>query len=141
VPTIVIAAGLLIAGGAVLLTMQRDPINGLFRHALTVEIIAGLLAWNLIAWAARRVTIGKLPKMRLNSTATFVWGGFRVALFVATVALLVCWVTALVIGLAVETMIVKAVLLLFLVTAFTGITAGAFLNSMLIVRRWRGQGA
>jgi hypothetical protein len=139
--TLVIVAGLLIAGGAVLLTTQGDPINGLFRHVLTVEVIAGLLVWNLLAWAARRATVGKLPKMQLNSTATFIWGGFRVALFVATVTLLVCWVTALVIGLAVETAFIKAVVLLLLVTAFTGITAGAFLNSTLVVRRWRGHRA
>lgn len=139
--TLVIVAGLLIAGGAVLLTTQADPISGLFRHVLTVEVIAGLVVWNLLAWAARRVTVGKSPKMPLNSTATFVWGGFRVALFIATVTLLVCWVTALLIGFVLEAAFIKAVVLLLLVTAFTGITAGAFLNSMLVVRRWRGQRA
>jgi hypothetical protein len=139
--TLVIVAGLLVAGCAVLLTTQADPISGLFRHVFALEGIAGLVVWNLLAWAVRRVTVGRSPKMPLNSTATFVWGGFRVTLFIATVTLVACWMTALLMGLILETAFIKAAVLLVLVTAFTRITAGAFLNSMLVVRRWRGQRA
>jgi len=88
---LVIVAALLIAASAVLLTTQGDPLNGLFRHVLTVPVIAVLVGSNLIAWAARRMALGKLPKIHLKSTAALIWGGCRFAMLVATVTLLLCW--------------------------------------------------
>ena len=141
VGTLVVIAGLLLASGAAFLAMHGDPTSPLFGNVLTVRVIVGLVVWSVLAWAARRVTLGRLPKMRLNSTATLVWGGFRVALFIAAVTLMVSWLLALALGGGVETTLVRALVLVLLVTFFTSIAAGAFFNSMLVVRRWRGGGA
>ncbi len=139
---LVISVALLLASGALLLTFtQGDSVSPLFGHVLTVQVILALVVWSLVAWGVRRLVIGKLPKMRLNSRAAFIWGGFRVALLIATVTLMVCWFAALALGLAAETAIVRAVVLLLVVTAFTGITAGASFNSMLVLKRWRDRRA
>lgn len=138
VGTLVIIAGLLLASGSAFLAMQGDPTSPLFGNVLTVPVIVGLVVWSVLAWAARRMTLGKLPRMRLNSTVTFVWGGFRVALFIAAVTLMVCWLAALALGVTIETAFVRALVLVLLVTVFTSIAAGAFFYSMLVVRRWRG---
>ena len=136
-----IAGGLLLAIGAVFLTVTRgDPISPLFRHPLTVQIIVGLLTWSLLAWTARLLIVGKLRKLRLNSMAAFIWGGSRLALWLATLTVLVSWLATLALGLLVETALARATVLLVMVTAFMGIIGGAFFNSTLVIRRWRALG-
>lgn len=136
---LVIAAALLLAGGALYLaTLVGDPVGPLFRHVLTLQVIAVLLIWFAAAWAARRFIVGKLPKLELNY-AGLIWGASRVALLIATVLLLLGWLTVLALGLAVETAFVRAAILLLIVTAITGIAGGAFLNSLLAIQHWRVQ--
>ncbi len=137
----VVAAGFLLASGAVILTETKgDPIGPLFRHRLTVQIIVGLVIWSLLAWAARLLVVGKLPKLRLNSMATFLWGSSRIALLVATVTVMVPWLATLALGLVVETALARATVLLVMITAFTGIIGAAFFNSTLVIRCWRAPG-
>jgi nitrate/nitrite transporter NarK len=62
-----------------------------------------------------------------------------VALLVATVLLVICWLAALTFGLAAQTAFVQAAVLLLVVTALTGIAGGAFLNSALAIRHWRSK--
>jgi len=136
---LVIAGALLLAGGALYLAItEGDPVSPLFRHVLTLEVMGTFLVWFTVAWAARRFTVGKLPRLQLNS-AGVIWGGSRVALLIATVLLMIGWLAALAFGLAVQIAFVRAVLLLVVVTAFTGMAGGAFLNSMLAFRHWRVQ--
>src|SRR5205809_765742 len=125
--THVIIASLLIASGAVYLTAtQGDMLGPLFQHVLTGRVLVSIISWTCLAHAARRLLVGKLPKIRLSSRAALVWGGSRVALLIAVVMVLVIWITALTLGLAIKTALVRAMALLFVVTAFTGIIGGAF---------------
>ncbi len=137
----VIVGAILLAAGALFLTFTRgDPASSVFQHVLTIQVIAVLLVWFFLAWSARRLIVGKSPKLRPNSVATFIWGGSRVSLLIATVTAMVGWLIALALGLDIATAFVRAVVLLVVVTAFTGIIGGAFLNSLLAVRHWRGHG-
>jgi hypothetical protein len=136
---LVVAGALLLAGGALYLSItQGDPISPLFRHVLTIEVMAALVVWFTAAWTARRFTVGRLPKLQLGS-AGLLWGGSRVALLIATVLLLIGWLAALALGIAVQTAFLRAAVLLLVVTAFTGIAGGAFFNSILAIRHRRVQ--
>ena len=137
----VIAGAMLLAGGALFLTFTRgDAAGTLFQHVLTIQVIAVLLIWFLLAWSARQLIVGKLQKLRLNSLAAFIWGGSRVSLLIATVTVMVGWLVALALGLEIATAFVRAVVMLVVTTAFTGIISGAFVNSVLAVRHWRSRG-
>jgi hypothetical protein len=137
----VIVGAILLAGGALSLAVtERDPAIFLFQHVLTIRVIAVILIWNLLAWSARRLIVGKLPELRLNSLTALVWGGSRVAFVIATVTVLVGWLIALALGLEIATAFIRAVVLLVVAMAFTGIIGGAFLNLRLAVRHLRGQG-
>ena len=72
--------------------------------------------------------------------ASFVWGGSRVSLLIATIAEMVGCLIALALDLEIATAFVRAAVLLAVVMAFTGIIGGALLNSVLAVRHWRGHG-
>ncbi|MEO8176313.1 MAG: hypothetical protein ABI626_06600 [Sphingomicrobium sp.] len=50
------------------------------------------------------------------------------------------WLIALALGLDIATPFIRAVVLLAVVTAFTGIIGGAFFNSVLAVQHWRNYG-
>ena len=131
-------AALALAISAVSLAVTfGDPVSPLFAHVLTIPVIAALVIWFALAWAARRATIGDLPKESVNSWAAFVWGGSRVALLLATVLVTVGWLITLALGLELATDFVRALVLLLVVTAFTGIAGGAFLNSVWAMRHWR----
>jgi hypothetical protein len=136
--TLVVVSGLLLASVAVFLSVGvGDPIGPLFRQALTIQVILGVVVWSLLAWAARRLVVGRLGNTPLTSTAALVWGGFRVALLIAAVTVIVCGLASLVLGLEIGTAFVRALVLIVVVTAFTGIIGGAFFNSLLVVRRLR----
>ena len=137
---VVIFGAILLACGALSLSVtERDPAASLFQHVLTIKVIAVILIWNLLAWSARRLIVGKLPELRMNSLMALIWGGSRVAFLIATVAALVGWLIALALGLEIATALIRAVVLLAVAMAFTGMIGGAFLNSMLAIRRLRGQ--
>lgn len=137
---LVIVGAILLSGGALVLTFTRsDPASSLFQHVLTIQVIGVLLLWSLLAWAARRLTVGKSPKIS-NSLATLLWGSSRVSLLVATLIVLSDWLIALALGLDIATPFIRAVVLLAVVTAFTGIIGGAFFNSVLAVQHWRNYG-
>ncbi|MEO7411251.1 MAG: hypothetical protein ABIU10_08030 [Sphingomicrobium sp.] len=136
----VIVGAILLLSGALFLTFTKgDPASALFQHVLTIQAIAALLVWFVLAWSARRLPVGKPPKLRPNSVATLVWVGSRISFLIATVIAMFGWLIALALGLDIATALVRAVVLLVVVTAFTGIIGGAFLNSVLAVRHWRGR--
>jgi len=135
---LVVFAGLAVASGAVFYSAtEHDPIGPLFRQSLTAPVIVGLMAWSLLALGARWLLVGKLPKRPVSFVPTLIWGGFRVALLVATVTAIVGWLAALALGLAVSTIVFRALVLILIFSAFTGITGGAFINSMLAIGEWR----
>ena len=137
--SLMIASAILLAGGALYLAITRgDPVSPLFRHGRTIEIVAALLLWSMAAWAVRRLTVGRLPGLQLNLPG-IIWGGSRLAFLVATLLLIVGWLTALAFGLTVKVAFIQAVALLFIVTFFTGIAGGAVINSMLAIQHWRGR--
>ncbi|HEX8214224.1 MAG TPA: hypothetical protein VF582_01995 [Allosphingosinicella sp.] len=136
--SLMIASAILLAGGALYLAITRgDPLSPLFRHGRTIEIIAVLLLWSMAALAVRRFTVGRLPELQLNLPGV-IWGGSRVALLIATVLLMVGWLAALAFGLTVQVAFLRAVVLLLVVTFFTGIAGKAIINSLLAIRHWRG---
>lgn len=135
---LVVLSGLLLASATVFLSVWLgDPVGPLFRQALTIQVILGLVVWFFLAWAARRLIVGKLANMPLASGAAFICGGFRVALLIAAVTLIVCGLASLALGLEIGTAFLRALVLILVVTAFTGIIGGAFFNSLLAVRRLR----
>ena len=136
----VIVGAILLAVGALFLTFTSgDPASSLFQHVLTIQVIAVILIWHLLAWSARRLIVGKAPEPRLKSL-TAIWVLSQVSLLIATVTLLVGWLITLPLGLEIGTTLARAGVLLVVATAFTGIIGGAFLNSMLAARHLRGQG-
>jgi hypothetical protein len=136
--TLVVIAGLLLAGGAVYLTAtQGDLLGPLFGDVLAMPVIGAVVVWFLMTWAARRTIVGSLPDTRRASNAALIWGGSRLALLLGVIILLVCWLGALALGFALEIALIRAVGLLAVLTAFTGIIGGAFLNSVATVRHWR----
>lgn len=137
----IVPGAILLSGGALFLTVTRGDLpSSLFQQVLTIQFTAGLFVWFFLAWSARRLVVGKLPKPRSNSVATFVWGASRVSLLIATLTAMVCWLIALALGLDIATAFIRAVVLLVVATAFTGVIGGAFLNSVLAVRHWCGHG-
>ena len=137
---LVLLAALLIASGALFLTIDRGDVLGpLFRYGPAIQVIAMLFVWSLLAWSARRLIVGKLPTLALNSWAALIWAGSRVALLFAIISVMAGWLIALVLGLEVETAFARAIVLLVVVTALTGMISGAFLNSFLAVRHWRAR--
>ena len=59
----VIFGAILLAGGALLLAFTRGgPASSLLQHVLTIQVIVVLLTWSLLAWSARRLTVGKTAK-------------------------------------------------------------------------------
>ena len=137
---LVIVGAFVLAGIALFLTVRKGDVAGaLFQHPLTIQLIAGIVAWSLLAWAARRLIVGKLSNTRLNLLPVIVWGGSRVSLLIAVIALLAGWLTALAGGLEIATLFGQALILLVVVAWFTGMIGGAFLNSLAAVRSWRGR--
>jgi hypothetical protein len=78
-----------------------------------------------------------LGKGWLSEGAALIWGGFRIALFVALLAVIVGGAIALIVGLQIGAAFVRAFVLIAIVTVISGIAGGAFLNSLLVVRRLR----
>jgi len=135
---LVVAAGILLAGGTIFLSaIVGDPIGPLFRHVLSVQIVVVLLVWSGLAWTARLLLVGRLPRLRLSSMTAFAWGASRIALFLAMVTVMVCWLALVIVGRADNATFVGAIGLLVVVTAFTGLIGTAFFNSLLVVRRLR----
>src|SRR5918994_2195906 len=91
-----IVGALLLSGAALGLTATVG--NAAFGYVANIQIIVVLLAWAALAWAARRIVVGKVEEIASNSRTTFIWGGFRVCLLFATVALLLGWLIALALG-------------------------------------------
>lgn len=130
--------GLAIAVAAVWLAITfHDPAGALFRQVLIIPALGALLAWFALASGARRYTVGKLPRLRMNSPAALVWGGFRVALLIASVLVLVGWLGALALGVELASAFIGGFVLLAFLTVVTGLAGGAFINSALVVRHWR----
>ena len=93
----------------------------------------GLPALTISSWAARRLALRKAPMVRVGQT-WLLWVGSRLALLIATFLLVIGWFATLALGFAVQTAFIRAASLLCVVTAFTGIAAGALLNSMVAMR-------
>jgi hypothetical protein len=127
-----------LASGAVLLAVRLgDPISPLFREALTLQIVAVLIVWFTVAWAARRVIVGQLPTDSIPSPAALLWGGSRVALVGAIFLVLVACLVSLTLGFQLASAFARALFFLFVAMAATGIAGGAAINSILAWRHWR----
>jgi hypothetical protein len=136
---LVMSAALSLAGGALYLAIiQVDPAGSLFRPELTIEIWAILLAGSATAWIARLLTVGKHPRPQLN-WAIGLWVGSRLALLIAIAVLLIGWLVAVASGLTVQTYLLRAAVLLLVVSAFTSIAGGGVLNAIMAFRHWRVQ--
>jgi hypothetical protein len=137
--TLVVCCAFLMAGAALYLTLGTgDPLKSVFRQVLTIYVIVGLVVWFAAAWLARGLIVGRLPKLQMSATV-LIWSGFRIALLIAVVLLLICWLGALALQLPLEVAFVRAAVLLMVVAAFTGMTGGAFLNSTFALRHLRSE--
>lgn len=132
---VLVAGALLLAASTVGLTATGG--NTVFGYLANIQAILVIIAWAALAWAARRLAVGRIEDKPSNSMAVFMWGGFRVCLLLATVALLVGWLIALAIGHALQPALLQAVVLMVVVTAVTGIIGTAAVNSWLVISHWR----
>lgn len=129
-----VAGALLLAISALGLTASLG--NTAFSYVANIQAILVIVAWAALAWAARRLVVGKIEDKSPRSLALFMWGGFRVCLLLATLGLLVGWLIALAIGHALQPALLQAVVLMVVVTAVTGIIGTAIVNSWLAIRHW-----
>lgn len=129
-----IAGALALSGGAVALTATGG--DAAFGYIANIQFIIIVLAWAMLALAARWLVVGKVGEIASDSSAMLIWGGFRVCLLLAVVALLLGWVIALALGHDVRRLLLQAVVLMVVVAAVTGIIGGAAINSWLAVRHW-----
>jgi hypothetical protein len=138
--SLAVAAGALLAAGAVFLTRRPiAPLGSPFQPALTVPVMVSILLWALLSLAARRKFVGKLPKAQTFSLPALIWGGSRVAFACSFLILLTCWVISFAFDLEATPTFLQAGVLVLVWMGFTGLIGGAFLNSLLVVRRWRSR--
>jgi hypothetical protein len=136
-PLVAVAAVAIAIATISLALVVGDPVGPLFRQPITVPLMLALFVWALLAGAARRLTVGKLPTVSVNSRAVFFWGASRFALLMAVVLVLAISLVSFAIGLEIAGALLRGSVLLIVVTGFTGLGGGAFLNSALAVKHWR----
>ena len=130
--------GVAVVSGAVYVSVTfGDPVGLLFRSILTGPVILGIVSWSLLALALRWLTIGKLVRPPFASKVTYLWGGSRLALILATLALGVTWLVSLALAWSSGAAILGAFIFIVVITAFTGLLGGAIGNSVLVAKHWR----
>ena len=135
---VVVASGIILAAIALFVTEKLgDATSVLFDQLLPIPAIGVLLLWAVIAWVARRALYDQPPDLTLHSRGILVWVGSRISLLVATVLLLIPWIIALATGHDAMPTLLRAFILVLVVTALTGIIGGAVLNSALAIRQFR----
>ena len=134
----VILMGAAAASGAVYLAITfGDPVGLLIRNILTGPVILGIVSWSLLALALRWVTLGKTVRPSIASKGTYFWGGSRLALILATLALGVAWLASLALARSSEAAILGAFIFIAVITAFTGLLGGAIVNSVFVAKHWK----
>jgi hypothetical protein len=134
----VILLGTAAASGAVYVSVTSgDPVGLLLRNILTGPVTLGIVSWSLLASALRWATIGKMVRTQLVSKVALFYWGSRLALILAILALGVTWFVSLALALSSEAAILGAVVFIVMITAFTGLLAGAIGNCVLVAKFWR----
>ncbi len=131
-------AGILLAGGAAIVTAtQGDLVTPMVRQGIPILVITSLLLWSAVAWAARRIIVGKAQSAPFASRYLEMLGYSRLALIIACMISLLCGFAALVAGLAPAITFSRAVLLLAFILLLSSLLTGAIVNTMLVIREWR----
>ena len=139
--SLVLPAAVLLATGAVFLEAHPIELSGVRDQDFPiVPVILIFLVWPLLSVTARLLFVGRLPKSPMPSWASLMWGAFRFAMFVSSLILLICWLISMSLGLHVQATFLRAALLLVVFMGLTGMVGGAFLNSILVLKRWRSGG-
>lgn len=130
--TFLVVASILVACGAYYFVE-----SGIYRaselgaRVLNGLVILAILGWGMVTWLVRRLTVGKLPKLPMNSPVVFVFGIFRLVLLVAIVLSGISWLVALAFGLNGDQAFPEAFVLLVVSAALSGIIGGGIINLML----------
>jgi hypothetical protein len=136
--SLVLVAAVLLAAGAFLLAAQPTDLSGpRYQDFPIAPVVLVFFAWALLSVTARLLFIGRLPKSQKPSWAAMMWGGSRFAMAISTLILLICWLVSLAVGLQAEATFLHAAVLLLVFMGLTGVVGGAYLNSLLVLRRWR----
>jgi hypothetical protein len=115
-----------------------DPIGWAIRRVLITPLGLTLLAWNLLAWGARRLIVGKPSKEMLRASRSATALGFlRFASTVAMLGIIACLLVSLVLGSDLRTSFFKAFVLIAFFSVSVSVVGGAVLNSMLIAKHYR----
>jgi hypothetical protein len=115
-----------------------DALGVLVEYDLTKWIIAALLAWFAVAWAARRILVGQTKGLSLTGRPVIAWVLLRVALLFSSGFLLVGWLVSLAIGSTLATVFIQAAATLMVASFVVGVAGGATINSLLAANRgWR----
>lgn len=136
--SLVLVAAVIFAAGAFLLAAQPTEVSApRYQDFPIAPVILVFFVWPLLSVTARLLFIGRLPKSQKPSWAALMWGGSRFAIVISTLMLLICWLVSLAVGLRAEATFLHAAVLLLVFMGLTGAVGGAFLNSLLVLRRWR----
>lgn len=132
-----IATGaLLLAGSALLLSFDGFALPGPLQDVVLLAF-GILLGWSLLAWSARRLLVPGPLKSRLYSIPAMAWFGLRMALLLATLAVILGWASAAAIGSGVTPALARAFVPLVLLSTALSMIDGAVRNTLLTVRRAR----
>ena len=108
-----------------------------FGSPLKLRLWLALIIWNVLAWAARRVLVGKTKGLRLKGSPVAAFVLLKVSLLLAIGTLFILWLASAVAKWSLATVVIKAALLLLLCNLIFGLAGGAAINSVLAVRRFR----
>jgi hypothetical protein len=112
-----------------------DVLGMLFHYDPTIWIVAALVAWAALAWAARRILVGQTKGLTLTGGPIIAWILLRVALLGSCGTLLAGWLTALATGSTLATVFFQAAAVLMVASFVVGVAGGATINSFLAAKR------
>lgn len=127
-----------LAAFAICLAYGLTPAD-FFGSSRKLSLWLGLLIWNVLAWVARRVLVGKTKGIRLTGIPVVAFVLFKLSLLSAIGILLVIWLASAVAKWSLATVLIKAALMLLVLNMIVGIAGGAAINSILAIRRARSR--
>ena len=121
----------------VVANLVGDPLGALFEHVLTGPVVLVMIAWAVVAMSARRFFVGPLPKYVVDSKPLRLWTVSRLSGLFSAIVLLASFLLALTFGLPAKQKIFHSLILVIVLTAFSGIIGGSIYNCALVIRHWR----
>ncbi len=114
-----------------------DPLGALFDHVLTGPVLLMMIAWVVVAMSARRFFVGPLPKFVVDSKSLRLWIVCRLSGLCSAIVLLVSLLLALAFDSSAKQTIFQSLILVIVLTTWSGIIGGSIYNFALVIRHWR----